>query len=66
MGKLDERAIPLMMTIRYWAKHVELIGKGLLFNSYTIALMTLHFLQTRNPPVLPSTEYILSLSGLYY
>lgn len=62
-GKMDGRVKPLMMTIRYWAKHVELIGKGLMFNTYTISLLVIHFLQTRNPPILPSAEYILSLSG---
>ncbi|XP_054712674.1 speckle targeted PIP5K1A-regulated poly(A) polymerase-like isoform X2 [Uloborus diversus] len=62
-GKLDERVIPLMMTFRYWAKHVELIGKGLMFNTYTISLLVIYFLQSRKPPILPSAELILSLSG---
>ncbi|KFM70336.1 Poly(A) RNA polymerase, mitochondrial, partial [Stegodyphus mimosarum] len=61
-ANLDNRVKPLMMTIRYWAKHTEIIGKGLLFNTYTISLMVIYFLQTRNPPILPSAEYIVSLS----
>ncbi|KAG8201050.1 hypothetical protein JTE90_002725 [Oedothorax gibbosus] len=64
-AKLDERVVPLIMTLRYWAKHVELIGKGLMFNTYTITLLVIHFLQTRNPPVLPSAESILSLSDSF-
>ncbi|GBN44180.1 Poly(A) RNA polymerase, mitochondrial [Araneus ventricosus] len=59
--KLDKRVAPLMMTVRYWAKHLEIIGKGLMFNSYTISLMTIYFLQTRNPPILPSAESVLAL-----
>ncbi|XP_035209533.1 poly(A) RNA polymerase, mitochondrial-like [Stegodyphus dumicola] len=62
-ANLDKRVKPLMMTIRYWAKHAEVIGKGLLFNTYTISLMVIYFLQTRNPPILPSAEYIVSLSN---
>ncbi|XP_015922921.1 poly(A) RNA polymerase, mitochondrial isoform X2 [Parasteatoda tepidariorum] len=64
-AKLDERVTPLMMTLRYWAKHVELIGKGLMFNTYTISLLVIYFLQTRNPPILPSAEFILSLSDKF-
>ncbi|CAL1292920.1 unnamed protein product [Larinioides sclopetarius] len=60
-NKLDKRVTPLMMTVRYWAKHLEIIGKGLMFNSYTISLMTIFFLQSQKPPILPSAESVLSL-----
>ncbi|XP_055947894.1 poly(A) RNA polymerase, mitochondrial-like [Argiope bruennichi] len=58
--KLDNRVAPLMMTIRYWAKYLDIIGKGLMFNSYTISLMIIFFLQTRSPPILPSAESIIA------
>ncbi|GIY28813.1 hypothetical protein CDAR_529712 [Caerostris darwini] len=60
--KMDKRVVPLLMTIRYWAKHLGIIGKGRTFKSYTISLLVIYFLQTRKPPVLPSVESILSLS----
>lgn len=59
---MDERVTPVMMTIRYWAKHTGLIAGGPTFNTYTISLLVLYFLQTRTPPVLPSAEYLLSIS----
>ncbi|GIY80335.1 hypothetical protein CEXT_710412 [Caerostris extrusa] len=60
--KMDKRVVPLLMTIRYWAKHLGIIGKGRTFKSYTISLLVIYFLQTRKPQVLPSVESILSLS----
>ncbi|GIY46225.1 poly(A) RNA polymerase, mitochondrial, partial [Caerostris extrusa] len=61
--ELDKRVFPLMMTVRYWAKHLTVIGKSMKFNSYTISLMLIYFLQTRNPPILPSAEFISSISN---
>ncbi|GFR15711.1 poly(A) RNA polymerase, mitochondrial [Trichonephila clavata] len=60
--KMDKRVPLLLMTLRYWAKHREIIGKGLSFNTYTISLMVIYFLQNRNPPILPRADLVLSLS----
>lgn len=60
--KMDKRVPLLLMTLRYWAKHIEIIGKGLSFNTYTISLMVIFFLQNRNPPILPRADLLLSLS----
>ncbi|GFT94241.1 poly(A) RNA polymerase, mitochondrial [Nephila pilipes] len=63
--KMDKRVPPLLMTLRYWAKHLEITGKGLSFNTYTISLMVIFFLQNRNPPILPRADLILSLSDSF-
>lgn len=59
---LDDRVNLLMVTIRYWAKRTGLIGGQHHFNTYTVSLLVLFFLQTRTPPVVPSVEYLLSIS----
>jgi DNA polymerase sigma len=53
---IDDRVRPLAMIIKYWAKSRLLndaAGGGTL-TSYTWILMAINFLQTRNPPILPS------------
>ena len=55
---IDERVRPLAMIIKYWAKSRMLndaAGGGTL-TSYTWILMVINFLQTRDPPILPSLQ----------
>jgi DNA polymerase sigma len=57
---IDERVRPLAMIIKYWAKSRLLndaAGGGTL-TSYTWILMVINFLQTRDPPILPSLHEI--------
>jgi len=57
---IDERVRPLAMLIKYWAKSRVLndaAGGGTL-TSYTWILMVINFLQTRNPPILPSLQML--------
>ena len=57
---IDERVRPLAMIIKYWAKSRLLndaAGGGTL-TSYTWILMVINFLQTRDPPILPSLHKI--------
>ena len=62
-GKLDERVIPLMQIIIYWAKHSKLVGGHAKFKTYAVFLMVVYFLQTRIPPVLPSVERMFEKTG---
>jgi Cid1 family poly A polymerase len=55
---IDDRVRPLAILIKYWAKSRVLndaAGGGTL-TSYTWILMVINFLQTRNPPILPSLQ----------
>lgn len=57
---IDERVRPLAMIIKYWAKSRLLndaAGGGTL-TSYTWILMVINFLQTRDPPILPSLQQL--------
>jgi DNA polymerase sigma len=57
---IDERVRPLAMIIKYWAKSRLLndaAGGGTL-TSYTWILMVINFLQTRDPPILPSLQML--------
>lgn len=61
--ELDPRVYPVLFAIRYWTKR-----KGLLdsqkkrFNSYTITMMSLFYLQNCKPPVLPTVETLQKLA----
>lgn len=53
----DIRIRPFMLVIKKWARHCGIndASKGTL-SSYTLALMALNYLQSVNPPVLPSLQ----------
>lgn len=53
----DLRIRPLILGIKKWARHRQIndASKGTL-SSYTLVLMTLHYLQTLKEPVLPSLQ----------
>lgn len=59
-SKLDPRVAPLMTVLRRWAKTNDYIGTQPSFSSYTFSLMVIFYLQTRNPPVLPSVNTLRS------
>ncbi|PLB33111.1 PAP/25A associated domain family [Aspergillus candidus] len=54
----DERVRPLAMIIKHWTKRRILNDAGLggTLSSYTWICMIINFLQTRDPPVLPSLQ----------
>ncbi|PSN74048.1 hypothetical protein BS50DRAFT_627414 [Corynespora cassiicola Philippines] len=54
--QIDERVRPLAMIIKYWTKQRILNDAALggTISSYTWICMILNFLQTRDPPILPS------------
>ncbi|ETN40376.1 uncharacterized protein HMPREF1541_04653 [Cyphellophora europaea CBS 101466] len=55
---IDERVRPLAMFIKHWAKRRILNDAALggTLSSYTWICLTLNFLQTRQPPLLPSLQ----------
>ncbi|GBM22797.1 Poly(A) RNA polymerase, mitochondrial [Araneus ventricosus] len=59
---LDERFPVLTKIIRYWGKYGGFVGDIDRFNSYSFSLLVVHFLQTRNPPVLPPINEVYSKS----
>ncbi|KAF1812464.1 Nucleotidyltransferase [Eremomyces bilateralis CBS 781.70] len=54
--QIDKRVRPLTMIIKYWTKQRILndAGIGGTLSSYSWICMIINFLQTRNPPVLPT------------
>ncbi|KAK6008552.1 hypothetical protein QM012_000455 [Aureobasidium pullulans] len=60
--QIDERVRPLAKIIKYWTKRRILndAAFGGTISSYTWICMILNFLQTRNPPILPSLQKISS------
>ncbi|KAI4726808.1 hypothetical protein E4T49_05433 [Aureobasidium sp. EXF-10728] len=60
--QIDERVRPLAKIIKYWTKRRILndAAFGGTISSYTWICMVLNFLQTRNPPILPSLQKMSS------
>ncbi|KAL4737882.1 hypothetical protein BDV11DRAFT_171575 [Aspergillus similis] len=56
--EIDERVRPLAMIIKYWTKRRILNDAGLggTLSSYTWICLIINFLQTREPPILPSLQ----------
>ncbi|KAB8235996.1 zinc finger protein [Aspergillus alliaceus] len=56
--EIDERVRPLAMIIKYWTKRRILCDAGLggTLSSYTWICLIVNFLQTRDPPILPSLQ----------
>ncbi|KAH8433238.1 PAP/25A associated domain family [Aspergillus melleus] len=56
--EIDERIRPLAMIIKHWTKRRILNDAGLggTLSSYTWICLIINFLQTRDPPVLPSLQ----------
>ncbi|KAF2751585.1 hypothetical protein M011DRAFT_455560 [Sporormia fimetaria CBS 119925] len=54
--QIDDRVRPLAMILKYWTRQRILndAGTGGTISSYTWICMILNFLQTRDPPILPS------------
>ncbi|KAJ5536169.1 PAP/25A-associated [Penicillium frequentans] len=55
---VDERVRPLAMSVKYWTKRRTLNDAALggTLSSYTWICLIINFLQTRNPPILPSLQ----------
>ncbi|OQE21437.1 hypothetical protein PENFLA_c014G09448 [Penicillium flavigenum] len=56
--EVDERVRPLAMAIKHWTKQRILNDAALggTLSSYTWICLIINFLQTRNPPILPSLQ----------
>ncbi|XP_076365979.1 poly(A) RNA polymerase, mitochondrial-like isoform X2 [Tachypleus tridentatus] len=61
-GLLDPRVTPLIMTLHYWAKRLILTCSGHKLTSYAFNWMIIFFLQSCDPPVLPSVLELRNLT----
>jgi hypothetical protein len=57
-----ERLHPLIFTIRYWAKLMQVSGSGAKLTSYAVTLLVIFYLQNTQPAVLPSVEKLSQLA----
>jgi len=62
-GRFDARVHQLGTLVKMWAKGHELVGTADGFlNSYAYALLTIHYLQSVRPPVVPNLQQLATES----
>ncbi|XP_022165139.1 poly(A) RNA polymerase gld-2 homolog A-like [Myzus persicae] len=66
-SRLDYRVRPLVVTIKLWAsRHNINDPKKMTLSSYSLVLMVINFLQSVEPPVLPSLQCIYGMKFSSY
>lgn len=67
MGEIDDRVRPLVFAVRGWAKAVGITNSspGRWITNFSLSLLVLTFLQNplKSPPILPSLNTLVKLSG---
>ncbi|GBM18147.1 Speckle targeted PIP5K1A-regulated poly(A) polymerase [Araneus ventricosus] len=60
---LDSRIKPLMITLRFWARHLKIVKTGA-FSSYAFNLLVIFFLQNLEEPILPPVTDLMINAGV--
>ena len=66
LGQLDQRMRPLVFAVRHWAQLREVTCSqpgGPHLSNFMLTLMMIHYLQTRQPCVLPTVSLMRSMAG---
>ena len=66
LSKYDERFHPLITVLRVWSKafKVRQSGPGPWLSNFMLQMLIVHFLQTRNQPVLPIIKDMYRSDGM--
>ena len=65
-ANMDQRVRALIYAIRHWGKVRQLAGSvraGPRLSNYALSLMVVYYLQTTNPPVLPTVDQLREGEG---
>ena len=64
-GQLDARVRPLVYAVRSWARvqDVTRSDPGPWMSNFMLTWMVIYYLQTRDPPVVPSIGHLRNMAG---
>ncbi|XP_068160687.1 poly(A) RNA polymerase, mitochondrial [Antennarius striatus] len=64
-SELDPRVRHLVFAVRSWARAQGITSRvsGAWITNFSLTLMVLFFLQTRNPPIIPTLDHLKDLAG---